>query len=161
MTLSVTNAAYPATSPRGSLPLKANHPTSAQLCPLETCVKLSVSAWVLPLGPKRIPSMWQPLRSLETLTTPQVLPPQVFPSSLVCWNVLTFCQCTMPLVIPVLPVASTQVNGSFSPLPPQNQSLLLLCTFHSCCPSAHAPSSKQDGTHLLCQALLRFPTQGL
>lgn len=79
MTLSVTNAAYPATSPRGSLPLKANHPTSAQLCPLETCVKLSVSAWVLPLGPKRIPSMWQPLRSLETLTTPQVPPTPSLP----------------------------------------------------------------------------------
>lgn len=105
--------------------------------------------------------MWQPLRSLETLTTPQVRPPpQVFPS-LVCWNVLTFCHWTMPLVIPELPVAPTQVNVSLSPLPPQNQSLLLLCTFHSCCPSAHAPSSKQDGTHLLCQALLRFPTQGL
>ena len=43
-------------------------------------------------------------------------PHQVIPS-LVFWNVLTFCHCTMPLVIPELPVASTQVNASLSPLP--------------------------------------------
>lgn len=65
--------------PGGLLPLKVSHPAFAQLCPLESCVKLSVSVWVLRIGPKRIPSVWQPLRSLETVTTLPVPPKSFLP----------------------------------------------------------------------------------